>query len=210
MNLALQIKQLNDDLNSKLPPEILLAFEESINGLKKNYTGPLFTAGDVLPNFSLANIHNQLINSDTLLGDGKLIVTFFRGSWCPYCNLQLKAFQDAMPQITAKNATLIAVSPQTNTFSNQLKEEHTLDFEILFDKNNEYAKKLGIVITLQDFVISHYEALGIDLKSFNDSNDYRLPIPATFIIENNGRILYTFTDVDYTKRADIQEIINKL
>lgn len=210
MDLALQIKELNNDLSSKLPPETLLAFEESINELKKDYTGPLFTAGDILPGFSLVNSNNQLINSDTLLGNGKLIITFFRGSWCPYCNLQLKAFQDAMPQIKAKNATLIAISPQTNTFSGQLKDEHTLDFEILFDKNNEYAQKLGIVIKLQDFVLSHYEALGIDLKNFNDSNDHSLPIPATFIIENNGRILYTFTDVDYTKRADIQEIINKL
>lgn len=210
MDLALQIKELNNDLSSKLPPETLLAFEESINELKKDYAGPLFTAGDVLPHFSLANIHNQLINSDTLLGNGKLIITFFRGSWCPYCNLQLKAFQDAMPQIKAKNAALIAISPQTNAFSDQLKDEYALDFEILFDKNNEYAQKLGIVITLQDFVLSHYEALGIDLKSFNGSNNHSLPIPATFIIENNGRILYTFTDVDYTKRADIQEIINKL
>lgn len=210
MDLALQIKELNNDLSSKLPSEMLLAFEESINNLKKDYAGPLFTAGDVLPHFSLANIHNQLIDSDTLLSNGKLIITFFRGSWCPYCNLQLKAFQDAIPQIKAKNATLIAISPQTYTFSNQLAEEHALDFEILFDKNNEYAQELGIVITLQDFVLSHYEALGIDLKSFNCSNDHSLPIPATFIIENNGRILYTFTDVDYTKRANIQEIINKL
>jgi peroxiredoxin len=210
MDLALQIKELNNDLSSKLPPETLLAFEESINDLKKDYAGPLFTAGDILPCFSLTNSNNQLINSDTLLGEGKLIITFFRGSWCPYCDLQLKAFQDAMPQIKAKNAALIAISPQTNTFSDQLAEEHALDFEILFDKNNEYAQKLGIVITLQDFVLSQYKALGIDLKSFNGSNDHSLPIPATFIIENNGRILYTFTDVDYTKRADIQEIINKL
>lgn len=210
MDLALQIKQLNDDLSSKLPSEMLLAFEESINDLKKDYTGPLFTVGDILPGFSLTNSNNQLINSDTLLDNGKLIITFFRGSWCPYCNVQLKAFQDAIPQIKAKNATLIAISPQTYTFSNRLAEEHTLDFEILFDKNNEYAQKLGIVITLQDFVLSQYKALGIDLKSFNGINDYSLPIPATFVIENNGRILYTFNDVDYTKRADIQEIINKL
>lgn len=210
MDLALQIKQLNDDLNSKLPSEMLLAFEASINDLKKDYAGPLFTAGDILPGFSLANSNNQLINSDTLLGGGKLIITFFRGSWCPYCNLQLKAFQDAIPQIKAKNATLIAISPQTYTFNNQLAEEHTLDFEILFDKNNEYAQKLGIVITLQDFVLSQYKALGIDLNSFNGNNDHSLPVPATFVIENNGRILYTFNDVDYTKRANIQEIINKL
>lgn len=210
MDLALQIKQLNDDLSSKLPSEMLLAFEESINDLKKDYAGPLFTAGDILPGFSLTNSNNQLINSDILLGKGKLIVTFFRGSWCPYCNLQLKAFQDAIPQIKAKNATLIAISPQTRTFSNQLAEEHALNFEILFDKNNEYAQKLGIIINLQDFVLSQYKALGIDLNSFNGNNDHSLPIPATFVIENNGRILYTFNDVDYTKRADIQEIINKL
>lgn len=210
MGLASQIKQLTNDLNSKLPSETLFAFEESINDLKKDYAGPLFTAGDILPCFSLANINNELIDSDTLLSKGKLIITFFRGSWCPYCNLQLKAFQDAMPQIKAKNTTLIAISPQASTFSNGLRDEHTLDFEILFDKNNEYAHKLGVVITLQDFVLSHYEALGIDIKNYNGNNDHSLPIPATFIIENNGRILYTFTDVDYTKRADIQDLINKL
>lgn len=210
-NLKQQIEELNENLAKQLPTEILEIFGKSIRDLKaENIEENSIGTGDIFPDFSLPNTNNEIVALKELLKNGKVIVAFFRGSWCPYCNLELKALQDNLKQITDKSATLVAISPQTADYSEELKGNHQLDFELLTDKNNTLAKQLGISFGLQNYVVPVYGSLGIELSEYNENDNNELPVPAVFAIDINGRITYKFVDTNYMNRINIQELIEQL
>lgn len=210
-NLEQQIEELNENLAKQLPAEVLEVFGKSIQDLKaQDIEESSIGVGDRFPDFILPNTNDETVALKELLKNGKVIVAFFRGSWCPYCNLELKALQDHLRQITDRNATLVAVSPQTSDYSEELRNNHQLDFELLTDKDNALAKQLGISFGLQDFVIPTYGSLGIDLSEYNENANNELPIPAVFVIDTNGNITYRFVDTNYMNRIDIQELIEQL
>ncbi|MDF2517634.1 MAG: alkyl hydroperoxide reductase [Sphingobacterium sp.] len=210
-NLAQQIEELNRNLAKQLPTEVLEVFGKSIQDFKAKGIGERsIRTGEKFPDFILPNTNNETIALKELLKKGKVIAAFFRGSWCPYCNLELKALRDNLRQITDRNATLVAISPQTSDYSKELKNDHHLSFELLTDKENVLAKQLGISFGLQDFIIPTYGNLGIDLSEYNETDKNELPIPAVFVIDTNGNITYRFIDTNYMNRIDIQELIEQL
>lgn len=210
-DLATQIQQFNIELAAKVPQEVLEAFGKSIEDLKtKNIEEKSIKIGETIPNFSLKNAKNEVVNSSDILKNGKMIIAFYRGSWCPYCNLELKALQEKISEFKEKNATLVAISPQSPDNSLTVIEKHHLTFEVLTDKDNVFAKQLGIVFELQDFVLPYYHALGIDLSSFNENADNSLPIPAVFVINESSKIIYKFADANYMNRIDIDELLKTL
>ena len=209
--LAKQIEQFNNELATQVPQEVLEAFGISIEDLqKKNIEEKSIKLGEVMPEFLLPNVKNEIINSNEILKNGKMIIAFYRGSWCPYCNLQLKTLQDYLTKIKDKKATLVAISPQSPDSSLTVVEKHNLTFEVLTDTDNLFAKQLGISFELQDFVLPYYQALGIDLMHFNKNNDNSLPVPAVFVIDQNGKIIYKFVDANYMNRIDIDELLQTL
>lgn len=211
LDLATQIQQFNIELAAKVPQEVLEAFGKSIEDLKtKNIEEKSIKIGETIPNFSLKNAKNEVVNSSDILKNGKMIIAFYRGSWCPYCNLELKALQEKISEFKEKNATLVAISPQSPDNSLTVIEKHHLTFEVLTDKDNVFAKQLGIVFELQDFVLPYYHALGIDLSSFNKNADNSLPIPAVFVVNESSKIIYKFADANYMNRIDIDELLNTL
>lgn len=210
-DLATQIQQFNIELAAKVPQEVLEAFGKSIEDLKtKNIEEKSIKIGETIPNFSLKNAKNEVVNSSDILKNGKMIIAFYRGSWCPYCNLELKALQEKISEFKEKNATLVAISPQSPDNSLTVIEKHHLTFEVLTDKDNVFAKQLGIVFELQDFVLPYYHALGIDLSSFNKNADNSLPIPAVFVLNESSKIIYKFADANYMNRIDIDELLKTL
>ncbi|ATN06515.1 peroxiredoxin-like family protein [Chryseobacterium indologenes] len=209
--LATQIDQLNQDLFSQLPQEVLEAFEQSIEEIKtKNIEEISIRTGDLMPEFSLPNVFGRTIHSKDILKNGKMIMAFYRGSWCPYCHLELRFLQDHLSEIKAKNAVLLAISPQGPDHSLSMIEKNNLKFEVLTDHNNEFAKKLGIVFQLQDFVLSHYQNLGIRLSDFNNNEENSLPVPAVFVVDENKMVTYKFLDVNYMNRLNVEELIQAL
>ena len=209
--LAKQIEQFNNELATQVPQEVLEAFGKSIEDLqKKKIEEKSIKLGEIMPEFLLPNVKNEIINSNEILKNGKMIIAFYRGSWCPYCNLELKMLQDHLPKIKHKNATLVAISPQSPDNSLTVVEKHNLTFEVLTDTDNLFAKQLGISFELQDFVLPYYQALGIDLMHFNKNNDNSLPVPAVFVIDQNGKIIYKFVDANYMNRIDIDELLQTL
>ena len=209
--LAKQIEQFNNELATQVPQEVLEAFGKSIEDLqKKKIEEKSIKLGEIMPEFLLPNVKNEIINSNEILKNGKMIIAFYRGSWCPYCNLELKMLQDHIPKIKDKNATLVAISPQSPDNSLTVVEKHNLTFEVLTDTDNLFAKQLGISFELQDFVLPYYQALGIDLMHFNKNNDNSLPVPAVFVIDQNGKIIYKFVDANYMNRIDIDELLQTL
>lgn len=209
--LAQQIEHLNQELSSQLPQEILNAFGKSIEDLKaKRIEENSIRLGDQMPEFSLPNALGKIISSEEVLKNGKMILAFYRGSWCPYCNLELKYLQDYLSIIKEKEATLIAVSPQSPDYSLSMAEKNNLEFEVVTDVNNNLAEKLGITFQLQNFVLPYYDGLGIHLSDFNKNNDNILPVPAVFVIDENRVVIYKFLDVNYMNRVDVEELIQAL
>lgn len=209
--LTKQIEHLNQELSSQLPQEILETFRKSIEDLKtRKIEENSIQIGNQMPEFSLPNALGKIINSEDILKDGKMILVFYRGSWCPYCNLELKFLQDHLSRIKDKGAALVAVSPQSPDHSLNMAEKNNIEFEVLTDVDNNLAKKLGITFQLQDFVIPHYKSLGINLFDFNKNNDNVLPVPAVFIVDENRMVTYKFLDVNYMNRVDMEELIQAL
>ncbi|STD55866.1 peroxiredoxin-like family protein [Empedobacter falsenii] len=210
-NLSQQIEELNENLALQLPPEVLQVFSQSIQDLKtENIEEKCINIGDLFPDFSLPNSNNETIQLKELLKKGKVIVAFFRGNWCPYCNLELKALQHKLKDIADNKVTLVGISPQTTDYNEELKSNLDLDFELLRDKDNNLSKQLGISFKLHDYVIPVYESLGIELSEYNGNNDSELPVPAVFVIDINGNITYKFVDSNYMNRINIQELIEQL
>ncbi|MGJ1447599.1 peroxiredoxin-like family protein [Sphingobacterium spiritivorum] len=210
-NLTEQTAALRAQINAQLPASTVQAFEASVQDLKqRNIEAGVIRTGEKLPDFELPNVANNIISSKQLLSQGKLIIAFFRGIWCPYCNLQIRALNNQLNQVTNKNATLVAISPQSLSHNSNTATQHNLDFDVLTDKDNNYARKLGITFELQDFVKPYYEELGIDLAAFNANNTYELPIPSIFVVDTDHTIIYTFADTDYTNRIDQDLLIAQL
>lgn len=209
--LAKQIEHLNQELSSQLPQVILEAFGKSIEDLKmRKMEDESIQIGDRMPEFSLPNVFGKIIKSEDVLKNGKMILAFYRGSWCPYCNLELRFLQENLSRIKDKGASLIAISPQNPDHSQSMTKKNNLEFEVLTDTDNSFAKKLGIIFQLQDFVLPHYKELGINLSDFNKNNDNTLPVPAVFVVNEKGIVTYKFFDVNYMNRIDVEALIQAL
>lgn len=166
--------------------------------------------GDKIEDFSLPNAVGQMLNLYDLLTKGPVVLTFYRGGWCPVCNMQLKDLEQNLPEFESYGAELVAVSPELPDNSMTTKEKNQLSFEVLFDNHNELARRLGLVFALDESLRTIYKDYGIDIPKQNGDYSYEMPIPATFVINNDKEVVYMFKDADYQKRANNEDIIMAL
>jgi peroxiredoxin len=164
-------------------------------------------AGDTAPEFILNDPDGKPVSSRGLLAKGPLVVSFYRGVWCPYCNLDLQALQSALPEITARGASLVAISPQTAPNSRKSQRDNKLSFPILSDTKSEVANAFGIRFALQDYLIELYKSFKNDLPTFNNDPSWVLPMPARYVIGTDGIIAYSEVNPDYTQRPDPSELL---
>ncbi len=165
--------------------------------------------GDKAPQFTLKNALGKKVKLSTLLKNGNVVLTWYRGGWCPYCNRALQGWQEVLAEIKAQSATFVALTPELPDYSLSTKEKHQLTFEILTDLNNEVASRYGLVFTLDENTAVRYEK-GFGLSAYNGNHLNQLPMPATYIINQKGVIVYAFVNADYTQRANTEEVIKKL
>ncbi|WP_405814220.1 AhpC/TSA family protein [Streptomyces sp. NBC_01390] len=166
--------------------------------------------GAQAPRFSLPSATGQTLALNDLLADGPVVLTFYRGAWCPYCNIALRSLQQHHDAITARGARLVAVSPQIPDESLSLAEKHQLAFEVLSDIGSDTAKQYGLAFDLPDDLAAVYDKLGFDLQRVNDGHPRTLPLPATYVIDQQGMIRWAFVDTDYTTRAEPADILAAL
>jgi len=159
-------------------------------------------AGDSAPDFTLLDPDGKPVASRDLLAKGPLVVSFYRGVWCPYCNMELQALQAALPEITARGASLVAISPQTATNSRKSQRDNKLGFAILSDTKSEVANAFGIRFALPDYLIDVYRTFGNNLPVINDDPAWVLPMPARYVVDTDGTIAYAEVNPDYTQRPD--------
>ena len=167
-------------------------------------------AGNHLPQFSLPNQLGKTMTSDEILSQGPMVLTFYRGGWCPYCNLELRAYQQLLPKIQAIGAQLVAISPERPDHALTTAEKNDLKFQVLSDQGAAYARSLGLVFTLPDVLRPIYESFGIYVEKHNGSDQFDLPLPATYVIDKTGLVISAFVDADYTKRQNPEAVIKVL
>ncbi len=166
--------------------------------------------GDTVPAFKLNDAEGRPVPSTDLLAQGPLVVSFYRGVWCPYCNMELQALQAALPAYRTAGAQLVAISPQTAPNSRKSQRENKLDFPILSDPGNRVAKSFGLRFALPDYLVELYKRLKNDLPAINGDPSWTLPMPGRFVIGSDGRVRYADLNPDYTHRPEPEELLPAL
>ncbi|MBY0380379.1 MAG: AhpC/TSA family protein [Xanthobacteraceae bacterium] len=164
-------------------------------------------AGEVAPSFSLKDPEGTVVDSSDLLRRGPLIVSFYRGVWCPYCNMELQALEAAKLEFERRGASLVAISPQTAPNSRRSVRQNGLSFPILSDVKGDIGAAFGVRFKLPDYLVELYKQFKNDLPTFNDDPSWTLPMPARYIIGQDGVILYSEVNPDYTRRPDPEDMI---
>ncbi|KXV54721.1 alkyl hydroperoxide reductase, partial [Gluconobacter japonicus] len=167
-------------------------------------------AGDNAPPFTLNDPEGNPVSSADLLSKGPLVISFYRGVWCPYCNMELQALEAALPSFRELDASLIAISPQTAVNSRKSVRQNHLDFPILSDVHNDVAAAFGLRFALPDYLVDLYTSLKNDLPSFNGDESWTLPMPGRFVIGQDGVILYAEVNPDYTRRPEPEDMLPAL
>jgi peroxiredoxin len=166
--------------------------------------------GGRAPKFTLPDTHGRLVSSADLLARGPLVLTFYRGIWCPYCNMDLQAIEAAADEIRALGASLVAISPQTAPNRRKSERENELSFPILSDHGNAVADEFGLRYRLPDELIAVYKSFGNDLTIGNGEDSWTLPMSARYVIGTDGVVAYAEVNPDYTRRPDPSELLPPL
>jgi len=212
MSLTAQLQAIAEASSKKIPVEIQAVMQKAIDELENSdLLEKALKTGDTLPTIKLPNVQGVLVSLQEKLKNGKkLVVTFYRGGWCPYCNIELKALQSILPEIEKAGAELIAITPESPDNSLSTAEKNKLSFEVLTDKNNELAHSLHLAYQIPEALNTIYKGFGIDLEQSQGNTNHTLPIAATYVIDTNGKVTYHFLKEDYKLRADTTEILNAL
>src|SRR6266481_1976565 len=167
-------------------------------------------AGDKAPLFTLKDPEGHSVSSASLLADGPLVISFYRGVWCPYCNMELQALEAARTEFERLGAKLVAISPQTPVNSRKSVRQNNLGFLILSDTNNDVANAFGLKFALPDYLVELYKNLKNDLPAFNGDPSWTLPMPGRFVIAPDRTIVYAEVNPDYTLRPEPEAMLPAL
>jgi len=172
--------------------------------------GRAINAGDIAPDFTLPDAGGGKVTLSELLRNGPVVLSFYRGGWCPYCNLELRALQNALPALAERGASLVAVSPQSPDESLSTQEKNELAFPVLSDVGSAVGQAYGVAFALPEELRPIYERLGHALPPINGSDDWMLPIPATYVIAPDRRVVRAHVEVDYRTRLEPSQILAAL
>ena len=212
MSLKEQLAEYRTGWHKRVPAERRAVIEQHIEQLRNGAIArTMLKTGDRAPAIVLGNLKGETIDVANLLRRGPVVVTFYRGGWCPYCNLELKAFQEILPEIEAAGASLVAISPEKPDGTLSTAEKNALRFEVLSDIGQKVGRAFGLVYDFTDELQGAYEGFGLDIPARNGApGDWALPVSATYIIGCDGIIIFAHTDVDYRDRAEPREVLNTL
>lgn len=163
--------------------------------------------GDTAPAFALPNALGQTVTSADLLARGPLVVKFYRGAWCSYCNVEVRALMGVLEDIRGLGADMVAITPELPDQMVTMQEKHDLEFEVLSDLGNAVARQYGLVWTLPERVRAFYAKIGLDLERSNGDASWELPIPGNFIVARDGTILDVFAEPDYRIRQEPADVV---
>ncbi len=199
------------DLIAKyVPPDSQAIHQRVVAELKEQRLAEkALPVGAKAPPFSLKDHNGKLVSSIELLSKGRLVICFIRGRWCPFCVCQMEAMNVIAPNIQEEGATLVAISPQTVQQSSFMHDQHKLYFPLLSDDGNAVARQFRIVYKVPDYQQEVYKRAFVNLPHVNGDNSWESPVPATFILDQDGTVVFSFANEDYTERPEPLDILGK-
>ncbi|QDT01981.1 Putative peroxiredoxin bcp [Rubripirellula lacrimiformis] len=207
MTMSQQLAEKAAQSINRMPADRLAAAKKGVEMVRA--TGIEESAkqvGDAAVDGQLKDWKGNTITLSELWNEGPIVLMWYRGGWCPYCNIQLRAMQQNLDKIENAGAKLVILTPELPEKAKQTAEANDLNIVALHDKNNELAKKYGIVFDLPSTIAPMYRDSG-RLKTYNGNDDLQLPLSATYVVDKSGKITYAFLDADYKKRAEPAEVI---
>jgi len=206
-----QIAQTVAAFLGQLPPDRLKTVQASFERLAVSHVGEgAKTVGEIAPDFRLPNATGTRTSLYETLNSGPVVLSFYRGGWCPFCSLELHALQAILPEIQSLGATLVGISPETPDNSLSTKQKQQLTFEVLSDQGNQVARDYGLLFQVYDEMRPLYLEWGFDLPAVNGDDSWEIPVPATYVIDPGGTIRAGYVDKDYTRRMEPADILAAL
>jgi peroxiredoxin len=173
----------------------------------QNDTLNFLKVGDAAPLFATVDFRKDSIFLDSLLARGKVVIVFYRGAWCPYCNRHMNQLQDSLQFILDKGASLLAISPEVEASMEKIVSKSNVTFHVLHDENYTIMLRYGVALKVDEATLLKYKLFGINLEKANGNKDSILPVPATFILNQNGTIDFIDFEMDYKRRLTVKEIL---
>ncbi|HEY6792196.1 MAG TPA: peroxiredoxin-like family protein [Trebonia sp.] len=207
-----QSAQLKAAAAERLPGDVVAVFDQSIQDLlEQGVPSGALTVGDTLEPFALDDATGTPVTLDQLVAAGPAVIVFYRGGWCPYCNLALRTYQrELLPELAAFGARLVAISPQSPDQSLSTAEKAGLEFTVLSDPASRLARRIGISFQQADEVLAAQRKLGLDLTQVNAEGSVNLPRPTVLIVDTDRTVRFVDIQPDYTARAEVADILAAL
>lgn len=211
MTLQEQLKQMQNATIARMPLSIMKVFTDAIDGLKKSQLKEkALQVGDNIPDMHLQNINEERKKLSDLLQTEFLILNFYRGGWCSYCNMELREYERLRKEFNVIGADIIGVSAETLDLANATKDKNALSFPVLTDVDAQFMKALGIVFEPDEASKNEYNNFGINLNKNHGNNKFELPVPAVYVINKNMEIVFIHFEEDYMTRLEPIELLNIL
>lgn len=211
MNLKEELGTFAQQMSENAPAAVLETIGAEIGKLSESgIMESALKVGDNAPNFELQDSEGNTLNLNSLTQKGNLVLSFTRGNWCPFCNIEFKHLQNSINAIKNAEANLVVISPQLPSKSAELKAEQNYDYPILYDKGNEVAKSFGIAFTLAESLRPIHKAFEMDIPAHNGDESFGLPVPATYVIDKNNQIVYASVNPNWMERAEPSEYLKVL
>jgi peroxiredoxin len=208
IKLADQLAEFKAGFLQRAAPERVALMESATAQLKADgIESNALQVGDKVPELSLPDALGKSVSLSSLWQNGPLVVIFYRGGWCPYCNLELKAWQMRLPELKALGATLVAISPQTQDNSLSTAQKNELAFAVLSDSHLQAVEAFRIGFELTPELVELYKKGGNDLPTLNGNGSWVLPVPATYVIDRHGKVAFAHIEADYRERAEPQDVL---
>lgn len=208
-SLAEQLAEFKAGFKQRVAPARVAMMESATAALRATgIESRALAVGQPAPALSLNDALGRPVALAELWRQGPLVIVFYRGGWCPYCNLELRAWQQGLDELRASGAKLVAISPQTPDNSLSSAEKNALSFPVLSDSALQAATAFGVGFTLPPELVELYASVGNDLPTLNGNGQWVLPVPGTFVVGRDGRIAYAHVEADYRERAEPAEVMN--
>ncbi len=209
MTLQEQLKQMRDATMNRMPQNIIQVFKDSITEIKKNkLKEKTLQVGDIIPDITLQSIHNETTLLSNIDYTNFLVLNFYRGGWCPYCNMELREYEKLKNDFNIEGTDIIGISAERIELANQTHVKNSLSLPVFTDVDAKLMKAIGIVFQLDEASKKEYKNFGMDLTKIHGNGNYELPVPAIYVINKKREIMHIHFEEDYMTRLEPRELLN--